>query len=79
MANFKIESDVQNMLNLYPSEPEYIIKQALNVDWNEGSNIHNWRNYIGGKTKEIWNDFTDQQKVALALDADYMASKEEWD
>ncbi len=48
-------------------------------DWAFGGKVHNWRNYIGEQTQLIWASFTPQQRLALAIDADELAGREEWD
>lgn len=52
---------------------------TADVDLSGGGHIHNWRTYIGENTARIWRTFTDEQRMALALDADRMASNEDWD
>jgi hypothetical protein len=60
---------------------EYMRDEALKVPqpWDEGGRVHNWRNYIGARTRAIWDTFTDEQKIALAIDADDLAGQERWD
>lgn len=41
--------------------------------------VHDWRNHVGERTKENWNTFTIEQKLAIAFDADQSASREEWE
>ena len=55
-------------------EPEY-----LNPDFSDCRRIHEWKNYIGQETANIWHTFTDEQKQVLYFDAEYRAGLEEWD
>ena len=50
-----------------------------NPKWEEAGKVHDWRNYVGERTKAIWHTFTQEQRRAIALDADDSASNEEWD
>ena len=47
--------------------------------WSEGGRVHNWRNYVGFRTRHMWDDLSDSQKVAIATDADDLADKEDWE
>jgi hypothetical protein len=57
----------------------YLKEQALDPKWHEAGKVHDWRNHVGERTKEIWNTLTDAQKLAIAADANESASYEEWD
>jgi hypothetical protein len=65
--------------------PDYIAREALErpMDWEGGSTIHNWRNYVGYRTKALWDGLADHVKVAIARDADDMACRHynrgDWD
>jgi hypothetical protein len=50
-----------------------------NPDWKNIAKTHDWRNYVGYRTRVIWNEFSLFQKHSIALDAQYFADKEEWD
>lgn len=52
---------------------------AINPDWQAEWNVHNWRNYISNKVKTMWPSFTDEQKIALAEQAEERADQEHWD
>ena len=41
--------------------------------------VHDWRNYIGERTRNMWGTFSIEQRLALALDASDRASNEDWD
>jgi hypothetical protein len=41
--------------------------------------VHDWRNYISPAVRAMWDTFTDEQKQAIAENADDHASREEWD
>ena len=58
---------------------DYLKEQALNPKWHESWRVHDWRNYVGGKVKEIWETFTEEQKLAIAEYADEQASNENWE
>lgn len=49
-----------------------------NPQWNEYHRVHNWRNYVSNDVKEIWNTFTDTQKLLLAQLFEELAGNEEW-
>jgi len=53
-------------------------QEILNPTWNPRK-VHDWRNYISVEVRLIWNTFTDEQKQALARQADDIASAEHWD
>mgnify|MGYP000851059213 CR=1 FL=1 len=57
---------------LWPNDP-------LNPDWSRTERVHSWHNYIGDKTRAIWHTLTDEQKLAIAEDADEQAENEYWD
>ena len=50
----------------------------LNPNWNKAQKIHEWKNYISKEVQLIWHSFTDEQKAALARQAEDDASNEEW-
>jgi hypothetical protein len=58
-----------------------LLNQALlnPQPWDEGGVVHNWRTHVGSNVRAIWNTFTDEQKIAIARDADNAADREEWD
>lgn len=56
-----------------------MLQEVLNPSWDEGGRVHNWRNHVGDRARGLWHTFTDEQKIALALDADELASHEEWE
>lgn len=58
---------------------DYLKEQALDPKWDEAGRVHDWRNHVGENVKAIWHTFTDEQKLALAEDADERASNEHWD
>lgn len=60
---------------------DYIVKQALIVPqpWDDGGRVHNWRNHVGDRVQALWDTFTDEQKIAIAGDADDAAGFEQWD
>jgi len=58
---------------------EYIATQALNPEWEKAGRVHDWRNHVSTEIRMIWDEFSDNHKVALALDADERAGREEWE
>lgn len=40
---------------------------------------HDWRNYIDDEVKLIWNHLTESARLALFVNAEIQARKEEWD
>lgn len=54
-------------------------EEFLNPDWTDTSRVHNWRNYVSDRVRQIWHTFTDEQKIALGEQAAEQSSKEEWD
>jgi hypothetical protein len=60
---------------VYPSTPsDYAAPK-----WDEDDRVHNWRNYISERLREMWESFTDGQKAAIAESAQEAADREEWD
>lgn len=51
----------------------------LNPKWDEAGKVHDWRNYINETLRFMWSTFTDQQKKMIALNADELADREDWD
>lgn len=47
--------------------------------WADAYRVHDWRNYISKKLRTMWETFTDEQKQAIAENADDQAGIEEWD
>lgn len=66
---------------MHKSCTTYVEEQALLIPqpWNDGGRVHNWRNYVGEHVRALWDQMSDQQKIAIALDADCFASREEWE
>jgi len=42
-------------------------------------NAHDWRKYVTGDLREIWQSFTLGQKLAIAENAQRIADSEEWE
>jgi hypothetical protein len=60
-------------------QPVGIEALAAPLDWNGGSQIHNWRNHVGVRVQAIWDTFTDAQKIAIAMDAEIEADREDYE
>lgn len=60
---------------------DYIRAAAIRlpIDWDEDGKVHNWRNYIGERTRLIWAALPEDVRIALALDADDRAGLEDWE
>lgn len=52
---------------------------AINPDWDKAGRVHDWRNYISERVRELWPSFSDEQKIAIAEMADEHAGRENWD
>lgn len=48
-------------------------------EWEKAGRVHDWRNYISDKLQNMWDTFTDEQKKAIAENAEQSATDEEWD
>ena len=57
---------------------DYVPTDALDPQWSL-DRVHNWHNYISDTVKGMWATFTEEQRKALAAQAEYDASEEEWD
>ncbi|HAT1563741.1 hypothetical protein RZP54_26025 [Raoultella ornithinolytica] len=49
--------------------------------WTEnGANApHDWKKYVSEEVREIWGEFSVNQRMALGRCFDEIASREEWD
>lgn len=47
--------------------------------WEKAGRIHDWRNYVGARTRDIWQELTLPQKLAIAQDANDQAAREDWE
>lgn len=47
--------------------------------FDKAGRVHDWRNHVGENARRLWLTFTDEQRRALAQDADDSASNEHWD
>jgi hypothetical protein len=39
------------------------------IDWSTTGSVRDWREGIGGRTRRLWDTFSDDLKIALAQDA----------
>jgi hypothetical protein len=60
---------------LAPFTPDWL----ESPEFDEAGKVHDWRNHVGGRTKGLWSTFTQEQRLAIALDADDDAGNEDWD
>lgn len=51
----------------------------LDPEWDKAERVHDWRNHVGERTKEVWQTLTLEQRRAVYLDAEEMSSREEWE
>lgn len=61
--------------NSWMSEQEH----ADTPRWKEAGRVHEWRRYIGERTRAIWDTFTPEQRLALMRDAQDASMNEEWE
>ena len=61
------------------SEEEALRLASGPIDWDDGSRVHNWRNYVGNNVRRLWDTFTLEQKAAIIIDADFEAASEDWE
>lgn len=55
------------------------LRELSDPDFGNADRVHDWRNYVGDAMQGIWHTFTDEQKAAIALNADELAGREDWD
>ncbi len=48
-------------------------------EWNNFCRVHNWHNYVSQDLRDMWHAFTEEQKKALAENAEFQANQEQWD
>jgi hypothetical protein len=48
-------------------------------NWADAGKVHEWKNYISEEVQAMWDTFSDDQKQALARQAEDKADCEEWD
>ena len=47
--------------------------------WDEAERVHDWRYHVSENVQAMWPTFTIEQKLALAEQANDIASNEDWD
>jgi hypothetical protein len=57
---------------------------SLPTDWKtpeftDYGHVHEWKNHVSKQVQAMWHSFTDDQKKALARQAQSAADQEEWD
>jgi hypothetical protein len=55
------------------------VLKYLEPDWTDFDKVHNWKNYISEELVDMWDSFTDNQKIAIGENAQGLADNEEWD
>jgi hypothetical protein len=68
--------DTQKERWIYPSPPP---SDFAAPKWGEARKVHDWRNYISERLRSMWDDFTVDQRSAIAESAQEIADREEWD
>lgn len=49
-------------------------------EWNsDGQRVHDWRNYVGENVQRLWPKLSYETRLAIALDAQDLADREDWD
>jgi hypothetical protein len=63
---------------MMPDEDE-VRREATqrHMDWGKSGVYADWKRQVGGHVRAIWRTLTDEQKVAIALDAKARARKDE--
>lgn len=51
----------------------------VSPDWVNVHRVHDWRNHISEDVQEMWQTFTEPQKLAIAKMAQARADAEGWD
>ena len=52
---------------------------CLEPVWADADRIHDWRNYVNEELQRLWPTFNPEQKRAIAMNAEDIASREHWD
>jgi hypothetical protein len=55
------------------------VSDLRDPQWGHAAYVHDWRNHVGERTQALWHTFTDEQRLAIAADAEDEASAEEWE
>ena len=60
---------------------EYFLESVdlNNPDFENRCIVHDWRNYVPENWMDKWHKFTDREKIIIAVMAETIANKEEWD
>lgn len=54
-------------------------RMLINPGWEDKGRIHNWRNYVDGDMKELWDSLSEETRLLILVQAEHQASREEWD
>jgi hypothetical protein len=63
----------------HESGAELSLIDINNPDFQNASNIHDWRNYVPYDWRENWSKFTERERQIIAVMAQSQADKEDWD
>lgn len=58
---------------------EYAPDDFQHPFWAGAGRVHDWKNYIPIRLVNMWDTFTDEQKAAIAENAQNQANDEDWD
>lgn len=58
---------------------EYNLRDYKDPNWSEHQKVHCWRNYVSSELQDMWQTFSDEQKIAIAKNAQEFADREDWD
>lgn len=50
-----------------------------NPNFEQAGKVHDWRNYAGEELRKIWKTLNFEQKKAVAISLENIASYEHWD
>lgn len=50
-----------------------------NPEFDEKTNVHDWRNHIPEEIENIWGTLTERERILLCFVAEESASNEHWD
>lgn len=66
-----------NLFEKYTAELSNI--DINNPEFNNASQVHDWRNYVPYDWRNCWFEFSERERKLMAVMAQMQADKEEWD
>lgn len=67
-----------NFLPLKSAAEPVLIADPGAPEWEAATKVHDWRNYVGERTRRIWYDLPIEAQLAIARDAQDQANAEDW-